>query len=65
MSHDPHIAETKLDEWHFDFGLYGEEGQLISQLDCEQLLDVIIDWAEDHGYCVGGGFCPFAEESEQ
>ena len=51
--------ESNLEEWHFDFGLSGQEGNLVAQSDCEQLLDLIIDWAEQHGYCIGGGFHPF------
>jgi hypothetical protein len=55
------MSETKLQEWHFDFGLCGQDEKLVAQCDCDQLLDMIIDWAEEHGYCIGGGFAPFAE----
>ena len=55
------MSETKLEEWHFDFGLCGQDTKLVSQSDCEQLLDIIIDWAEEHGYGIGGGFRPFTE----
>jgi hypothetical protein len=55
------MTETRLEEWHFEFGLCGQDNRLIAQSDCEELLDVIIDWAEQHGYCIGGGFGPFAD----
>jgi hypothetical protein len=55
------MSEARLEEWHFDFGLYRQDGKLVAQSECDQLLDVIIDWAEEHGYCIGGGFAPFAE----
>jgi hypothetical protein len=55
------MTETQLAEWHFDFGLCGQDGKLIAQSDCDQLQDVIIDWAEEHGYCIGGGFRQFSD----
>ena len=51
--------ETKLEEWHFDFGLSAQDWKPISQSECDELLDVIIDWAEEHGFAIGGGFRPF------
>lgn len=58
------MSETKLDEWHFDFGLCSTDGKLVANSDCEQLLDLIIDWAKEHGFCIGGGFGPFAESDD-
>lgn len=58
------MSETILKEWHFDFGLCSLGENLISQSDCDQLLDLIIDWAEAHGYGIGGGFRPFEEVDE-
>jgi hypothetical protein len=58
------MTETKLEEWHFDFGLCSQNTNLVSQSDCDELLDVIIDWAEQHGFCIGGGFRPFDESDE-
>jgi hypothetical protein len=58
------MPETNLEEWHFDFGLCGQDAKFVSQSDCEQLLDIIIDWAEEHGYSIGGGFGPFAESDD-
>ena len=55
------MSITELEEWHFDFGLCSQENGLVAQSDCEQLLGVIIDWAEQHGYCIGGSFGPFVE----
>jgi hypothetical protein len=55
------MSEAELQEWHFEFGLTARDEKLISQSECDQLLDVIIDWAEQHGYCIGGGFGPFDE----
>jgi hypothetical protein len=50
-------------EWHFDFGLCGQDGSSVAESDCDELLDLIIDWAEQRRLCIGGGFRPF-EESE-
>jgi hypothetical protein len=58
------MSDTKLEEWHFDFGLCGPDGKLVPQSDCAQLLEVIVDWAEEHGFHVGGGYGPFAEPDE-
>jgi hypothetical protein len=58
------MSQTELEEWHFDFGLCGQHAKLVPQSDCEQFLDMIIDWAEGHGYCIGGSFRVFAESDE-
>jgi hypothetical protein len=55
------MTETKLEEWHFDFGLCSQDEKLIAQSECDELLDVIIDWAEQRGYGIGGGFRPFEQ----
>ena len=55
------MSKTSFQEWHFEFGLSSQEGKLVPQSDCDQLLDLIIDWAEEHGYCIGGGFGPCNE----
>jgi hypothetical protein len=59
------MLQTKVDEWHFEFGLCGQNGESITQSECDQLLDVIIDWAEHRGYCIGGGFRPFGESDHR
>jgi hypothetical protein len=57
------MSETILQVWHFDFGVSGQDGQMIAQSDCDQLLDIIIDWAEEHGLCIGGGFAPYDDSN--
>lgn len=50
-----------LREWHFDFGL-ATDGQLVSESDCDELLEAIINWAVARGFMIGGGFRPFEKE---
>ena len=54
----------ELDEWHFDFGLCTPDDSLIPASKCDELLDLIIDWAEKNGYGIGGGFRAFAETDQ-
>jgi hypothetical protein len=58
------MPSTRLEEWHFDFGLCAQDGNSIAHSECDELLDLIIDWAEQHGYGIGGGFRPFGESDE-
>jgi hypothetical protein len=62
MTNDQEAAG--LDEWHFDFGLCTPDSSLIPESKCEELLDLIVDWAEQNGYGVGGGYRPFADSDE-
>ena len=49
-------------EWHFDFGLCATRpDQTISSAQCEELLSLIIQWAEDNELGVGGGFREYDE----
>ena len=49
--------------WHFDFGLSAKnDGKLVSEKECQELIDAIIDHVEANGLCIGGGFRPYAEE---
>jgi hypothetical protein len=50
-----------LEEWEFTFGLCAQDKCLIPNSKCDELLDLIIDWAEKNGFGVGGGYHPFAE----
>ena len=57
------MNEKKLQEWHFDFGLCTTNpNQLISDIKCKELLDVIIEWAEKNNLGIGGGYREFTEE---
>ena len=55
------MDEQRLEEWDFHFGLCAQEAGVIPESKCDELLDMIIDWAEKHGYGVGGGFRPFPD----
>lgn len=55
------MAERALEEWNFSFGLCAQNAGEIPLSKCDELLDLIIAWAEKHGYGVGGGFRPFTE----
>lgn len=50
-----------LREWHFDFGLTCMGGREVSDLECDELLEHIIDWAAERGLHVGGYFGPFTD----
>ena len=60
------IPDDELAEWEFRFGLCGNEmGQMIPRSKCDELLDVIIEWAEANDLGIGGGFRPFkADDAE-
>lgn len=44
--------------WVFRFVLESEEGTPVTQDAAEQLLHHIIEWAEERGYQIGGGYSP-------
>ena len=49
-----------MNEWKFDFGLCATKpDQMISNIQCEELLDLIIDWAEKNEFGIGGGYREF------
>lgn len=49
--------------WLFRFGLEGEGGLPVSRALAEELLDLIIKWAEENDCQVGGGYrAPKPEE---
>jgi len=51
------MNEKKRDEWHFDFGLCATKSkQFISESQCNELLDLIVRWAENNDLSVGGGY---------
>lgn len=46
-------------EWLFKFGLYNPDGlSEIPESACQELMDLIIDWAEDRKLHIGGGYKP-------
>lgn len=49
-------------EWHFDFGIYRPDGQPVTELDCDELLEAITKWADSRDFAIGGGFGPFTKE---
>ncbi len=52
--------------WLFDFALESESGEPVSSNVPDELMDVIIDWAEKRDLQVGGGFrAPRPEELER
>jgi hypothetical protein len=53
-------------EWEFRFELCGNTtGQLIPRSKCDELLDLIVAWAESNNLGIGGGYAPFtADDSE-
>ena len=57
------MQERKLTEWHFDFGLCATSpDQLISDVKCEELLNLIIEWAENNDLGIGGGYREYTEQ---
>lgn len=49
--------------WMFRFGLEGEDGKPIERALAEELLDRIVEWAEENGCQVGGAYrAPSPEE---
>ena len=57
------MNNTSPNEWHFDFGLQAmKPDQLIPESKCDELLDVIIAWAEKNDLGIGGGYTTFSEE---
>jgi len=59
------MNNKKLNEWHFDFGLYATNpNQLIPDSKCEELLDLIVEWAEKNELEVGGGYREYTKNNE-
>jgi hypothetical protein len=55
-----------LNEWSFRFGLcVTNERDLIPRDHCDELMELIIEWAESKNYGVGGGFGPFGDEEQE
>lgn len=51
-----------LDEWNFSFGLMSSGAVVdISTEDCDELMNLVIDWAEKKGYGIGGGYREFTD----
>ncbi len=59
------MRDEKQIVWMFRFGLEREDGQTIGAAGPEELLDVIIKWAEDNDYQIGGGYSAPTEEESQ
>jgi len=56
------MIDDSKSEWHFDFGLYSKiTNQDVPREKCEQLMDMIIDWAEQNEIHIGGGYREFTE----
>ena len=59
------MSEKELDEWKFAFGLsVTKTNQAIPISKCDELLDLIIKWAETNELEVGGGFKEFRKEEK-
>ena len=57
------MKNKKLNEWKFDFGLCATKAnQMIPNSQCEELLGLIIEWAEEKELGVGGGYREFPPE---
>jgi hypothetical protein len=55
--------DDRLSEWHFDFGLYAtRKNQVITQRDCDELLKLIVKWAEAKSLLIGGGYRQFEQD---
>ena len=53
-------------EWHFDFGLSSSRaGRLVTEQDCDELMSLIVDWANSKSYGIGGGFRPYGPDAER
>lgn len=50
------ISKEKEIVWIFEFGLERRDGLCFSREAPEELLDVIIKWAEDNDCQIGGGY---------
>jgi hypothetical protein len=55
------MNETSLEEWEFTFGLCSQDERRIPSSKCDELLDLVINWAEKNECGIGGGYHPFAE----
>ena len=51
-------------EWNFNFGIYANDDSLIEDKKCEELMNLIVKWAEDNNFSVGGGFIPYSKEKD-
>ncbi len=60
------MSTEGLQEWRFRFGLCAtRDGQLISRSKCDELMDVIVNWAEANDLGVGGGYRGFSDEEKK
>jgi hypothetical protein len=56
------MNQVEKNEWHFDFGLCATRpDQTVSSAQCEELLSLIVQWAERNNLGVGGGFREYDE----
>lgn len=59
------MSNVEKNEWHFDFGLCATRpGQTVSSAQCEELLDLIVQWAERNNLGIGGGFREYEENDD-
>lgn len=47
---------TKALNWEFNFALAPNKQEKVAYIKAEELMDVIIEWAENNDCLVGGGF---------
>ena len=60
------MAENEQKEWYFEFRVYPEDSDLlIPESKCEELLNLMIDWAEENGYGIGGHYREFEGEDQE
>ena len=56
------MNQVENNEWHFDFGLCATRpDQTVSSAQCEELLNLIVQWAEKNNLGIGGGFREYDE----
>ena len=59
------MNEKNIDEWKFSFGLcVTKTNETIPRSKCDELLDLIIQWAETNNLGVGGGYQEFNKEEK-
>lgn len=60
------MEEKKLSEWFFEFEICPDDpAALIPESKCEELLNLIIDWAEENGYGIGGHYRELDDEEQE
>jgi hypothetical protein len=59
------MTDREVVAWMFQFGLENQEGELLAESVATELMEHLIEWAEERNLQIGGGFFPDTPEQHE